>query len=120
MQLDTLSQMMNANYELNAKNIEITTLELQNEQLQSDLKREKEFAISFNKPNETIKYFEKSLRSPRSNNDTFGLGYTNTKEGESSKSAKERNNKGNNYKPTCHNNGKKGHTTDVYRRNSTN
>ena len=32
-QLDTLSQMMNANYELNVKRIEITTLKLQNEQL---------------------------------------------------------------------------------------
>ena len=39
MQLDTLSQMMNANYELNIKDIEITTLKLQNEQLQNDLKR---------------------------------------------------------------------------------
>ncbi len=37
MQLDTLSQMMNSNYELNVKYIEITTLKLQNEQLQSDL-----------------------------------------------------------------------------------
>ena len=33
MQLDTLIQMMNANYELNVKDIEITTLKLQNEQL---------------------------------------------------------------------------------------
>ena len=41
MQLDTLSQMMNANYELNVKDIEIATLKLQNEQLQKDLKREK-------------------------------------------------------------------------------
>ena len=31
MQLDTLSQMMNANYELNVKDTEITTLKLQNE-----------------------------------------------------------------------------------------
>ena len=42
MQLDHLSQMMNANYELNAKGIEITTLKLQNEQLLNDLKKEKE------------------------------------------------------------------------------
>ena len=55
--------------------------------MKSELKREKEFAKSFNKPNEAIKYFEKLLRSPRSNNDTFGLGYTSTEEGESSKSA---------------------------------
>jgi len=33
MQLDTLSQMMNANFELNFKDIEINTLKLQNEQL---------------------------------------------------------------------------------------
>ena len=46
MQLDTLSQMMNIHHELNVKHIEITTLKLQN-----DLKREREFAKSFNKPN---------------------------------------------------------------------
>ena len=55
MQLDTLSQMMNANYEMHVKDIEITTLKLQNEQLQSDLKREKESTKNFNKPNEAIK-----------------------------------------------------------------
>ena len=38
MQLDTLSQMMNAHHELNVKDIEITTLKLQNEQLQNELK----------------------------------------------------------------------------------
>ena len=116
MQLDTLSQIMNANYELNVKDIEITTLKLQNEQLQNDLKREKEFAESFNKPSEAIKYFEKLMRSPKSNNDTFGLRYTSTEEGESSKSAKKRNIKGKDSKPTCHNYGKKGDTTNVYRR----
>ena len=41
MQLDTLSQMMNIHHELNVKDIEITTLKLQSEQLQNDLKREK-------------------------------------------------------------------------------
>lgn len=61
---------MNAHHELNFKDIEITTLKLQNEQLQNDLKKEKEFAESFNKPNEAIKYFEQLLRSPRSNKDT--------------------------------------------------
>lgn len=113
MKLDTLSQMINANYELNIKDIEITTLKLQNEQLQHDLRREKEFAKSFNKPNEAIKYFVQLLRSPRHNNDTSGLGYTSTKEGESSKVAKERNIKGKNSKCTCHNCGKKGYTTNV-------
>ena len=33
MQLDTLSQMMNAHHELNVKDIEISTLKMQNEQL---------------------------------------------------------------------------------------
>lgn len=91
MQLETLDQMMIANHELNAKDIEITTLKLKNEQLKNeqlnnDLKREKEFVESFNKPSEAIKYFEQLMRSPRFNNDTSGLGYTSTKEGESSKS----------------------------------
>ena len=44
MQLDTLSQMMNAHHELNVKDIEISTLKMQNEQLQNDLRREKEIA----------------------------------------------------------------------------
>ena len=93
---------MNSHHELNFKDIEITTFKLQNEQLQNVLKREKEIVESFNKPNEAIKYFEILLRSPRSNNDTLGLGYTSTKEGESSKVAEERNIKGKNSKPTCH------------------
>ena len=42
MQLDTLSQMMNTHHELNVKDIEITTLKLQNEQLQSDLRKERD------------------------------------------------------------------------------
>ena len=33
MQLDTLSQMMNAHHELNVKDIEVSTLKMQNEQL---------------------------------------------------------------------------------------
>ena len=41
MQLDFLNQMMNAHHELNMKDIEISTLKMQNEQLQNDLKREK-------------------------------------------------------------------------------
>ena len=54
MQLDTLGQMMNAKYELNVKDIEITTLKLQNEKLNNDLQREKEFSKSFNKPSKAI------------------------------------------------------------------
>ena len=37
MQLDTLSLMMNAHHELNAKDIDITSLKLQNEQLQNEI-----------------------------------------------------------------------------------
>ena len=77
--------MMNAHHELNMKDIEISMLKMQNEQLQNELKREKEISESFNKPNEAIKYFEQILKSPRSNNDTSGLGYTSTEEGESSR-----------------------------------
>jgi ribonucleotide reductase alpha subunit len=58
MQLDTSNQMMNAHHELNMKDIEISTLKMQNEQLQNDLRREKEISKSYNKPNEAIKYFE--------------------------------------------------------------
>ena len=93
MQLDTLSQMMNAHHELNVKDIEISTLKMQNEQLQNNLRREKEIAESFNKSSEAIKQFEQFLKSPRSNNDTSRLGFTSTKEGESSKSAEERSEK---------------------------
>ena len=81
MQLDTRSQMMNAHHELNVKEIEITTLKLQNEQVQNDLRREKDITKRFNKPNEAIKYFEQLLKSLRSSNDTSGLGYTSTEEG---------------------------------------
>ena len=69
-QLDTLGQMMNIHHELNVKDIEISTLKLQNDQLQNDLKREKELNEQFNKPNEAIKYFEQLLKSPRSRIDT--------------------------------------------------
>ena len=120
MQLDTLSQMMNAHHELNVKDIEITILRLQNEQLQNNLRREKEIIESFNKPNEVIKYFEQLLKSPRSNNDTLGLGYTSTEEGDSSKTTKERSDKGKNKKPTCHFCGKMGHTSNVCRKKKAN
>jgi cellular nucleic acid-binding protein len=119
MQLDTLNQMMNTHHELNMKDIEISTLKMQNEQLQNDLRREKEISESYNKPNEAIKYFEQLLKSPRSTNDTSGLGYTSTEEGESSKSAEERGNKTKNVKPTCHSCGKKGHTSNVCRSRNT-
>ena len=120
MQLETLSQMMIAYHELNAKIVDITKLKLQNEQLRNDLKRENEFVESFNRPSEAIKYFEQLMRSPRSNNDTTGLGYTSTEKGESSKSGEQRNNKGKNSKPTCHNCGKKGLIANVCRRKTTN
>ena len=102
MQLDALIQMMNIHHELNMKDIEISTLKMQNEQLQNDLKREKEVAKNFNKSSESIKYFEQLMKSPRTNNDTSGLGYTSTKEGETSKSVEHRSDKGKDSKPTCH------------------
>ena len=120
MQLDTLSQMMNAHHELNVKDIEISTLRMQNEQLQNELRREKEIAESFNRSSEAIKHFEQLLKSPRSSNDTSGLGFTSTEEGESSKSAEERSDKGKNTKPTCHFCGKKGHIANVCRSRKTN
>ena len=60
------------------------------------------------------------MRSPRSNNDTTRLGYTSTKEGESSKNGEQRSNKGKDYKPTCHNCGKFGHTVNFYMSNNAN
>jgi DNA-directed RNA polymerase subunit F len=120
MQLETMNQVTIANHELNGKDIVITTLKLQNEQLSNDLRRENEFAKSFNKPSEALKYFEKLMRSPRPNDDTTGLGYTNTEEGESSKSGEERSDKGKNSKPTCHNCGKLGHTANVCRSKTAN
>ena len=88
---------MNLHHELNVKDIEISTLKLQNE-----LKREKEFADSFNKPNEAIKYLDQILKSPRSSRDTTRLGYISNEEGESSKTVEERSIKCKNSKPTCH------------------
>ena len=106
---------MNVHHELNVKDIEISTLMLQN-----DLRREKEIVERFNKPNEAIKYFEQLLKSPRADNDTSGLGCTSIEEEESSKTIEERNSKGKNSKPTCHFCAKKWHTTNVYRRKNAN
>ena len=88
---------------------------MQNEQLQNELKREKEIAENFNKSSEAIKHFEQFLKSPRSNNDTSGLGFIRNEEGETSKSAEQRSDKGKNSKPTCHLCNKKGHTANVCR-----
>ena len=118
--MDTLSQMMNVHHELKMKDIEISTLRMHNEQLQNELKREKEIAESFNKSSEAIKHFDKLLKSPRSNNDTSGLGFTSTKEGETSKSVEKRSEKGKNSKPTCHFYGKKGHPANVCKSRKTN
>ena len=101
---------MNAHHELNVKDIEISTLKMQNEQLQNDLRREKEIVESFNKSSEVIKNFEQLLKSPISNNE----------EGESSKTIEERNNKGKNTKTTCCFYGKKGHTSNVCRSKNAN
>ena len=56
MQLDTLSQMMNSHHEVNMKDIEISTLRMQNKQLQNELKREREIVENFNKSSEAIKH----------------------------------------------------------------
>ena len=98
MQLDTLSQMMNAHHELNMKDIKISSLRMQNEQLQNELKREKEIEKRFNKSSEAIQHFEQLLKSPRSNNNTLRLGLISIEEGETSKSAKQRSDKGKNTK----------------------
>ena len=113
--MDTLGQLMNLHHELNIRDIEISTLTVQNEQLQNELKREKEIAENFNKSSEAIKYFEQFLKSPRSVHDTSGLGYTSTKIGESSKKIEQRSDKGKDSKPTCHYCNKKGHTANVCR-----
>ena len=107
--------MVNAHHELNMKDIEISTSKIQIDQLKNELKREKDIVESFNKPNEAIKYFEKLPKSPRASNDTSELGYTNNEQGESSKTAEERSNKGKNIKPTTHFYGKKGHTSNICR-----
>ena len=120
MQLNTLSQMMNAHHELNMKDIEIYTLRMQNEQLQNELRRKKDIEESFKKSSKAIKHFEQLLKLPRSNNDTIGLGFTSTEEGETSKNAKKRSEKGKNSKPTCHVCNKKGHTANVCRSRKTN
>ena len=120
MQLDTLSQMMNAHHELNVKDIDISTLKMQNEQLQNDLRREKEIEDSFKKSREAINHFEQLLKSPRSSNDTSGLGFTSTEECETSKSVEKRSDMGKNSKPTCHFCSKKGHTANVCRSRKTN
>ena len=65
-------------------------------------------------------YFQQLMGSPRSNSDTVGLGCTNTKEGESSKSGEKRRNNGKNSKSACHYCGKLGHTANVCRNKATN
>ncbi len=111
MQMDTLVQMMN----LQMKDIEISTLRMQNEQLQNELNREKEIAENLNKSSEAIKYFEQLLKFQRSTHDTLGLGYNSTEVGESSKSVEQRSDKGKDYKPTCHYCNKKRHTANICR-----
>ena len=102
MQMDTLAQLMNLPHQLNMKDIEISTLRMQNEQLKNELKREKEVAENLKKSSEAIKYFEQFLKSPRSAHDTSRLGYTNTEVGESSKGGKKWSENGKDSKPTCH------------------
>ena len=56
-----MNQVMITNLELNGKDIEITTLKLQNDKMRNELRVEKYFFESFKKPSESIKYFEKLI-----------------------------------------------------------
>ena len=113
MQMDTLAQLMNLHHELNMKDIEISTLRVQNEKLQNELKGEKEIAENLNKSSEAIKDFEHLPKFPRSTHDTLGLGYTSTEVGESSKNVEKRSDKGKDSKPTCHYFNKRRHIANV-------
>ena len=105
---------MLANQEMNSKDIEIATLKAHNEQLQNELKVEKDFIQRMNKSNEAVKFFEDYLRSPRGIHDTTGLGYiSTTKKGESSSSGEQKKTKG---KPFCHHCVKWGHIINVHTR----
>ena len=73
--LNTMSQLLIANQELKKKDMEITNLRLQSDQLRSELRSEKEILERMNKPSEDIKYFEELMRSPRSSSNTSGLGH---------------------------------------------
>ena len=79
------------------------------------MKREKEIAENLNKSSEAIKYFEQLMKSPRTNNDTSGLGFTSIEVGETSKCVEQRSDKGKDSKPTCHYCNKKGHIANVYK-----
>ena len=72
------------------------------------------------KPSEAIKYFEKLMEAPRSNNDIISLGYSTTEKEESSRSSEKGNNKVKNINPTCHHYGKLDHKKNFYRRNTRN
>lgn len=73
-QLDMINQLIVVTQDAYRKDLEITNLRSQNEQLRSELKHEKELMERMNKPNEAIKHFEELTRSLRTK-DTFGLGY---------------------------------------------
>ena len=90
-QLELMNQAMITNQELMTNDLEIATLKIQNEQLKNELKDEKEFIKRMNKSSEVVWYFEDLLRSPRSTNDTSGLGYISTSEkGESSRNGEKK------------------------------
>lgn len=61
----TSHQLDMINQEANKKDLEITNLRSQNEQLKSELRHEKELMERMNKSNEPVKHFEELLRSPR-------------------------------------------------------
>ena len=87
---------MVTNQELITSDLEIATLKIQNEQLQNELKAEKELTERMNKSSEVVRYFEDLLRFPKRINDTSRLGYND--KGESSSNKEKKNTKG---KPAC-------------------
>ena len=99
---------MVTNQEMMTSDLEISTLKIQNEQLQNELKVENELTKRMNKSSEDVRYFEHLLRSPSSINDTSGLGYD--RKGKYSRNGEKKNTKG---KPTCHHYQKIGNTTNI-------
>lgn len=60
-----MNQLIIATQETNKKDMEITSLRSQNEQLRNELTTENALLERMNKPSEAIKYFEELMRSPR-------------------------------------------------------
>ena len=70
-----IQKITNTQLEIMINDVGISTLEMQNKQLQNELKVDKEITERMNKSSEVVRYFEDLLKSPRSTNDTSILGY---------------------------------------------